>query len=89
MAWIQEIEPDTVQTESPKSPLARLYRACLDPETGRLDNILKVHSLRPDTLDAHLRLWVATCRPKHALGLGRRERELIGIAVSAHNHCHY
>jgi len=80
------IEPEDVE---PKSRLARLYKAGIDPETGQLDNIIKVHSLRPDTLDGHLRLYGATCRPTHGKGLGRREREMIGIAVSAHNHCHY
>ena len=86
MAWIEVIEPEDAP---PKSRLARLYKSAIDKETGELDNIIKVHALRPDTLDAHLRLWSATCRPSHELGLGRREREMIGIAVSAHNHCHY
>lgn len=86
MAWIRELSEHEVD---PKSKLGRLYKACIDPETGQLDNIMKVHSLRPDTLDAHLKLWAATCRPRHNQGLGRRERELIGIAVSAYNHCHY
>ena len=86
MAWIETLEADEV---APKSRLARLYKAAIDSETGELDNIIKIHALRPDTLDAHLRLWGATCRPTHKLGLGRREREMIGIAVSAHNHCHY
>ena len=86
MAWIEVIEPEDV---TPKSRLARLYNSAVDHETGELDNIIKVHALRPDTLDAHLRLWSATCRPTHGLGLGRREREMIGIAVSAFNHCHY
>ena len=86
MAWIRTLEADEVP---PKSRLARLYKAAIDPETGELDNIIKIHALRPDTLDAHLRLWGATCRPTHGQGLTRREREMIGIAVSAHNHCHY
>ncbi len=86
MAWIRVLEPDEVE---PKSQLGRLYRACVDPETGELDNIMKIHALRPDTLSAHLKLWGATCRPLHGQGLTRAEREMIGIAVSAHNHCHY
>lgn len=86
MAWIEILEVDEVP---PKSRLARLYKAAVDAETGELDNIIKIHALRPDTLDGHLRLWAATCRPTHGQGLGRREREMIGIAVSAHNHCHY
>lgn len=86
MAWIETLDADAVE---PRSRLGRLYKAAVDPETGHLDNIITIHALRPDTLDAHLRMWGATCRPRHGQGLGRREREMIGIAVSAHNHCHY
>lgn len=67
--------------------LARLYRAHVDPEHGVVDNVLKIHSLRPDTLDGHLRLYTAVM---HAPGrLSRREREGMAVAVSARNHCGY
>lgn len=67
--------------------LARLYRALADAETGRVENVLKIHSLRPDTLDGHLHLYRSIM---HAPGsLSRREREGMAVAVSAYNHCHY
>jgi len=69
------------------SRLARLYRACLDPEHGVVDNILKVHSLAPETLDGHLKLYRSVM---HAPGeLTAAEREVLAVAVSAANACHY
>jgi hypothetical protein len=84
VAWIETLEPDDPRVDG---RLRRLYRAAVDPESGTLDAILKVHSLRPDTLRAHLALWRATCRT--AEGLSRRERECIALVVSAYNECHY
>lgn len=66
--------------------LARLYRAYQD-EQGVVDNVLKIHSLRPGTLEGHVRLYSSIM---HAPGsLSRREREGLAVAVSAFNHCHY
>ena len=84
--WIEVI--DETQAD-PKSRLARLYRACMDPEHGVVDNVLRIHSLRPETLDAHLRLYRSAMHPPVGQGLSPREREVIAVAVSAYNACHY
>lgn len=73
----------------PGSRLERLYRACVEEETGEVDNVLKVHGLRPETLRAHLDLYKTAMHPRHGAGLSRRERELIAVAVSRANGCHY
>ena len=86
MPWIRVISPAATAANS---RLARLYRSCVDEEHGEVDNILTIHSLRPDTLAGHLALYRATLHPRRAEGLGRREREVIAIAVSAVNACHY
>jgi alkylhydroperoxidase family enzyme len=86
MAWIRVIDPDTTD---PKTRLARLYRGSTDPGRDRPDNIITIHSLRPDTLDGHLKLYGATMHPRHGDGLSRREREVLAVAVSAVNECHY
>lgn len=86
MAWIRVISE---READPKSRLGRLYRGCIDPEHGAVDNILTIHGLRPDTLDGHLKLYGAALHPRHEQGLTTRERELIGVAVSAINACHY
>lgn len=86
MAWIRTIDPTDAD---PNSRLGRLYRGSKDTEHGGVDNILTVHGLRPDTLDGHLKLYRAVLHPRHPDGLSRRERELVGVAVSAANGCHY
>lgn len=70
-----------------KDRLTRLYKAARDPGCEEVDEILKIHSLRPDTLDGHLRLYRSVMRCGE--GLSVRERELIAVAVSAYNACHY
>ena len=58
-----------------------------DTEFGELANILKLHSLRPDVLKAHLRLYRSLMFADS--DLTRRERETIAVAVSVLNQCHY
>lgn len=56
-------------------------------QAGDLANILRVHSLAPNVLEAHLGLYHAAM---HAPGeLGRVHREMIAVAVSAANGCDY
>ena len=81
-AWIE-----TVPEERAEGPLARAYAAERNPATGRVDNILKVHSLLPESLGDHARLYHTIL---HAPGeLCHAERELIGLVVSKQNGCHY
>lgn len=89
MAWIRIIDEDEAQASPEHERLARLYRSCVDPEQGVVDNILRVHSLRPETLAGHLKLYRAALHPREPAGLSRRERELLGVAVSVANACHY
>ena len=85
MAWIEVI--DEAEVEARGGHLARLYRAAVDEHTGRVDNVLQIHSLRPRTLDGHLRLYHAVMR--EPAGLSTREREAIAVVVSAANGCRY
>lgn len=85
MAWIKMLDEHEVQAAGGR--LARLYRAALDPIHGVVDNILKVHSLRPGTLDGHLRLYRETMHAPGGLSL--REREVLAVAISAMNDCEY
>ena len=82
MSWIE-----TIPEESAEGPLAELYAGMLDADTGRVDNILKVHSLHPEGLAAHWGLYrAAMCGTR---GLRLRDRELIAVVVSKRNGCHY
>ena len=67
--------------------LADLYDKEKDPETGLVDNILKVHSLHPETLRAHIDLYRTIMYGRS--GVTRVEREMIGVVVSKLNDCHY
>lgn len=81
MAWIKTID----ETEA-DGALKQIYdEQCR--EAGAVANILKIHSLAPELLSAHLTIYHAAM---HAPGeLSRAQREMIAVAVSAANGCHY
>jgi alkylhydroperoxidase family enzyme len=81
MAWIQMIDED-----EGGQPLIDAF-AAVRGARGEIANILKIHSLRPDVLVAHLDLYRKLMFGRSELT--RMERETIGVAVSVLNHCHY
>lgn len=81
-AWIRVIPEGKA-----RGHLADLYRENLDQRHGFVDNILKIHSLRPQTLADHASLYRTTMYAKS--GLSRAEREMIAVVVSSINECHY
>lgn len=52
-----------------------------------LANILRVHSLNPDTLETHMQWYRSIMFGPSPLS--RVEREMIATVVSAANNCHY
>jgi alkylhydroperoxidase family enzyme len=51
------------------------------------DNIIQVHAVHPAVMRQH---WELYKQVMHRSGpLSRRERELLGVRVSALNGCHY
>jgi alkylhydroperoxidase family enzyme len=82
VSWIETIAPDAAGDE-----LATLYAKMVDPDTGELDNVLRVHSLHPAGLAAHWELYRAVMRPSRTLR--KAEREMIALVVSRINECHY
>jgi len=78
MAWIS----DTPTDEHP-----HLFDGFADPDTGRVDNILKVHALHPDGLRAHVLLYETVMRGTPSLP--KVDRELLALRVSQINQCHY
>ncbi|RNC82620.1 MAG: alkylhydroperoxidase [Phycisphaera sp.] len=81
MAFIEIIPEDKAEGE-----LAALYKRFGNPD-GTVDNVLKVHSLNPASLDAHCALYVQSMHKPSPLS--RAEREMIGVAVSRLNGCDY
>jgi uncharacterized peroxidase-related enzyme len=82
MAWIKVIR----EGEAENDRLRTFYKKYGDPFEG-VDNILKIHSLNPDSLWKHYDYY------KHLMtgpsGLSRMQREMIAIVVSAANECDY
>ncbi len=82
MAWIHTIDENDAE-----GPLARLYASLLEPDSGRVDHILKIHSLDPPALRGHLSLYRSVMEGTDTLS--RAEREMIAWTVSRANDCFY
>ena len=81
MAWIK-----TITEADAKDDLKEKYNELIEP-WGGVDNILKIHSLNPESLDAHVKLYKTIMYGKSPIK--RRDREMIAVVVSTINHCHY
>ncbi len=81
MAWIEVIEE-----EKATGALGSMYERMREP-WGGVDNILKIHSLNPASLDAHFHIYKVLMRGKS--DLTKAQREMIAVRVSALNHCVY
>ena len=82
MAWIQIVDESDAGLE-----LRALYDPVIDSETGRVDEILRVHSLHPAGLASHTSLYTSAMRSTPTLR--KTEREMIALVVSTLNDCHY
>lgn len=81
MAWIK-----TIGENDAEGRLKELYAKLIEP-WGGVDNILKIHSLNPPSLSAHLELYKTLMRGRSELS--RAQREMIAVTVSAINQCEY
>ena len=81
MSWIE-----TIEEERADDALRRAYEM-VGAARGRVANILKVHSLRPEVMTAHLALYRELMFGRSELT--RAEREMLAVAVSSANECHY
>jgi uncharacterized peroxidase-related enzyme len=82
MAWIK-----TINFEQAQGKLKQIYKRVAGPN-GKIDHILMSHSLRPHTLEGHMKLYKnvlhhnANEHPKSLL-------EALGVYVSMLNDCSY
>ena len=81
MAWIETIGEDEAD-----GPLAEIYQR-IRKQRGKVANILKLHSLNPTSLQAHLNLYMAILFSDCAIS--REDAELLATVVSAKNGCGY
>ena len=63
------------------------YYESLIKSRGKLSNIMKIHSLNPGSMMAHMDLYLKIMFGKTALK--REENEIIAVVVSSINKCEY
>lgn len=82
MAWIQTVAP-----ADSTGLLRRLYDAAI-VRAGKVWNVVRLQSLRPETLEASTALYLEVMKSPRS-PLSRAQREMIATAVSRANACHY
>ncbi len=82
IAWI-----DTVAEADAAGDLQRAYKCAGDPKSGKVDHIMKIHSLHPASLIDHMHLYKTLMYAESPLS--RVQREMIAVVVSAINRCEY
>ena len=81
MSWIKVVDEDNAMEE-----LHRIYDK-IKANRGKISNIMRIHSLHPETMEKHLELYDSLMFGKS--NLSREEREFIGVVVSTINKCEY
>lgn len=81
MAFIEIIEP-----EKATGSLKKIYEE-LERKRGKLARVHKIQSLNPETITAHMDLYLAVMFGKSPLR--RAQREMMAVVVSAVNRCEY
>ena len=82
MAWI-----NIVNEQDAEGALHEMYET-QKSGAGKVDNILKIHSLDPDSLQWHIDMYKQLMYGRGS-SLKRAQREMIAVVVSAYNHCVY
>ncbi len=80
-AWIRIVDEGEAKGE-----LERIYDD-VRRSRGRVSNVMKAHSLDPETMQLHLQLYLHLMYGKSSLT--RAEREMIAVLVSQLNSCRY
>ncbi len=81
MPWIS-----VVDEADATGKVKRIYEEILS-KRGKISNIMKIHSLNPDAMKEHMKLYLTLMFGSS--GLPREERELIAVVVSTVNRCEY
>jgi len=81
MAWIKIIKENEATGN-----LKNLYDKHMTTE-GLVDNVLKIHSLNPPSLEGHFLFYRKLMYGKS--DLSRVQREMIAVVISTINKCHY
>ncbi len=82
MAWIRTIAPGEAT-----GLLRRLYDEAI-ARAGKVFNVLSIQSVRPEVLEIGVKLYEELMFSPRS-PLSRAQREMIAVAVSRANQCHY
>lgn len=82
MPWIRTVPPGEAE-----GLLKQIYDEAVE-RAGKVFNVVSIQSLRPDVLQAGLDLYKALMLSDRS-PLSRAQREMIAVAVSRANDCHY
>jgi len=82
MAWIRTVDPSEAT-----GLLAKLYAEAVR-RAGKVFQVLRIQSARPEVLEASTALYVEVMHSDKS-PLTRAQREMIATAVSRANHCVY
>ena len=82
MTWIRTIPPGEAT-----GLLKRIYDDAIR-RAGKVFNVLSCQSLRPEVLDASIKMYEALMLSPRSQ-LSRAQREMIAVVVSRANDCHY
>lgn len=82
MPWIRTVAPGDAT-----GLLKRIYGEAI-ARAGKVFNVLRIQSLRPEVLQAGIDLYQELMLSPRS-PLSRAQREMIAVAVSQANECHY
>jgi uncharacterized peroxidase-related enzyme len=77
---------DVIQYDQSEGELRQIYNDLIE-KRGKLAEVHKILSLNPRTIVTHMDLYMSIMFDKSPLR--RYQREMIGVIVSANNHCEY
>jgi alkylhydroperoxidase family enzyme len=83
MAWIELVEPDDAEGK-----LQELYDRAAKATGGRVGPMIRAGSRNPDALDGRMRMNRALMYGRSS-SLSRAEREMVAVATSVENGCHF
>lgn len=75
-----------IQEDEATGRLKEVYAEIIQ-KRGKLAEVIKIQSLRPESIVKHIDLYMEIMFSKSQLS--RSQREMIAVVVSAHNHCSY
>ena len=76
----------TVSPQAAKGLVKRIYDEALR-RAGRIWNVLRIQSIRPEALQASLGMYQVLMHGRSPLS--RAQREMIAVVVSRVNNCYY